>query len=240
MYAAGSIGGGLLGAWGASDAAEQQAKAIRDAMAQQKQIYDQQWNAGENYRKTGEIGLNDIQGLNDYWQHQFNNQDLNANLAPNYAWQLGQGNQAATNMQNSTGGLVGGNALQGLSEFNQNFAGNAYQNAFNNYNTQRQNIFSNLNNIANIGQNSLNTTANLAGNYMNNLGNMGVGLGNAQASGTMGMANAIGGTLGNLGNFGSIYNMMRPTAAAVTPAGGYAPGGSMTTTSPSSGGLRLG
>ena len=242
MYAAGSIGSGVLGAWGSSNAAEEQAKAIRDAMAQQKAIYDQQWQAGTNYRKTGEIGLNDIQGLNDYWKHTFGNEDLNSNLSPNYAFQLGQGEGAVRNLANSSGGLIGGNAIQGLNEFNQNFAGNAYQNAFNNYQNQRQNIFGNLNSIAGIGQHSLDTTAGLAGNYMNNLGTTGVGLGNANASGTMGVANALGGTLGNLGNFGSIYNMMRPptSASPVAPVAPVAPGGSMTTTTPSNGGLRLG
>ena len=66
--------------------------------------------------------------------------DLNANIAPNYAFMLGQGQQANLMGSNALGGAVGGNAAKALQDYTQNFAANAYQNAFNNFQTQRGNI----------------------------------------------------------------------------------------------------
>ena len=135
-----------------------------------------------------------------YLTHQFNNQDLNAQLAPNYAFQLGQGQQANQAGANATGGLVGGNAMKGLQDYTQNAAGGAYQNAFNNYTSQRTGIYNTLAGIAGLGQNAQNTTANLAQGTTNAIGNLGVGAATAAAGGTVGSANAITGGLTGAAN----------------------------------------
>ena len=246
---AGGLVSGLMGSSAASDAADAQAQAAANAQAQQLAMFNTQNAQLAPQRATGYGGLNAINAMlpgtsqtydaqgnptgtqtgSGYLTKQFDtykpftNADLNANLAPNYAFQLGQGQQALNAQQNSLGGLVGGNSLKAMQDYSQNFAGNAYQNALNNYmaqqqttfnqnQTQRGNIYNTLAGIAGLGQAAQNTTANLASNTTNAMGQLGVGAANAQAAGTIGSANAIGGALQNAGNMYSLGNILNPSA----------------------------
>jgi hypothetical protein len=132
--------------------------------------------------------------------NQFNNQDLNSQLAPNYQFQLQQGLGQARNAANTSGGLLSGNTLQGLNTYAQNYAQGAYQNAFNNYQTQRQNIYSNLAGQAGIGQTANQQLSSLGGQLANTYGNVTTGLAASQAG--MQTANAVNQTnlLSNLAN----------------------------------------
>jgi hypothetical protein len=154
----------------------------------------------------------------------FTNQDLNANLAPNYDWQLKQGQQANQYANNATGGLVGGNAMKSLEDYTQNYAGNAYQNALNNYMTQQQagfnqnqtqrtNIYNTLASIAGFGQTANNTSANLSANTANALSSLGTGAAAANAAGTIGSTSAITGGINNLGNMGYLGNLLNPSSS---------------------------
>jgi len=96
---------------------------------------------------TSNYALKDLIG-SGYGTRQFSNADLNAQLAPNYDFQLKQGQGNAAALANTAGGQLSGNALQGLNTFTQNFAANAYQNAFNNFQNQRNNIFGNLTGVS--------------------------------------------------------------------------------------------
>lgn len=184
-------------------------------------IYNQQVGIQQPYQAVGRTGANDLIANNDYFQHQFNANDLNTNLAPNYAFQLAQGQMANQRAGNASGGALGGNALQGLQKYTQDYAGNAYQQAFNNYNTQRQNIYSTLSGMANIGTTSggqlasLGNTlggnlgslsSNLGGNLTSNTGNL-LGAGNAYGTNTAGVTNNLNNVLSsNLGQLQGAYN----------------------------------
>jgi hypothetical protein len=231
--AAATIGSSLLGADAASSAADQQAQAAANAQAQQREMFNIQNKQLAPQRATGYAGLNNINAMlsgpsqtydaegnptgtqtgTGYLTHQFNNQDLNANLAPNYDFQLKQGQQANEYANNATGGLVGGNALKSMQDYTQNFAGNAYQQAFANYNTQRGNIYNTLAGIAGLGQAAQNTTANLASNTTNAIGQLGVGAANASAAGTIGATNAITGGINNLGNMNYLSSILNPSTS---------------------------
>ena len=224
VSAAVSIGSNLIGGAMQSDAAQSaadtQAATASQQMALQKQIFDTQNKQLAPQRGLGYTAVNQIGSLlpgtsqtydaqgnpigtqtgQDYLTHQFNAQDLNANLAPNYQWQLGQGQQATNAQSNATGGLVGGNAQKALQDYTQNFAGNAYQNAFNNYSNQRSNIYNTLASIAGLGQSAQNATNTAASNYGTNVGNLATGSAAAQGAGMVGSANAWSGALGNAGN----------------------------------------
>jgi hypothetical protein len=143
-----------------------------------------------------------------YLTNQFNNQDLNAQLAPNYAWQLQQGQSGQNAANNATGGLVGGNAQQALAQYNQNYASNAYQQAFNNYQSQRTNVLNNANTLAGIGQNAVQGSANAQLGIGTNISNITQGIANAQAAGTVGSANAISGGLTGAGNLYALSNLL--------------------------------
>ena len=214
------VGSAVIGAVGANSAADTQAQAAQNAQAQQLAMFNTQNAQQAPYRAAGYNTLNTIGSMGSgqyqqydasgnpigmatgsgYLTHQFNNQDLNAQLAPNYAFQLGQGQQANQAGANATGGLVGGNAMKGLQDYTQNAAGGAYQNAFNNYTSQRTGIYNTLAGIAGLGQNAQNTTANLAQGTTNAIGNLGVGAATAAAGGTVGSANAITGGLTGAAN----------------------------------------
>jgi len=164
-----------------------------------------------------------------YLQHQFDKNDLAAGLAPNYDFMLQQGQMANQRAANMGGGGIGGNALTGLNKFTQDYAGNAYQNAFTNYQNQRQNIFGNLSKLADVGQtannqllsasntygtnygnsvNSLNNALTSASNQMQtgygqygtNTANLATGLGQAQAQNAAAGANLNAGALQSIGN----------------------------------------
>lgn len=139
--------------------------------------------------------------------HQFDANDLNANLAPNYDFMLKQGQGATQNINNSTNGLLSGNTLQGLGTFTQNYAKNAYQDAFNNYTTNQNNIYSRLAGLAGVGQTSLQQSG-AAGTAATQSANSYLTSGAAaQAAGTVGQANAINGALNGIGTAGAYYGM---------------------------------
>jgi hypothetical protein len=138
-----------------------------------------------------------VQTGTDYLTRQFTPQDLQAGLAPNYNFMLGQGQQAQQRAANVGGGLIGGNALRGLQDYTQNYAQNAYQNAFQNFNQQRTGIYNTLAGIAGLGQQAQNTTAQAGQAATTAQGQLGIGAAAAQAAGLTGAANAAQGGLQN-------------------------------------------
>jgi len=226
---AGSVISGAISGGASSDAANIQANAANAANAQQLAIFNTQNAQLAPQRAAGYNALNQIGSMlpgtyqqydaqgnptttatgTGYLTKQFTNEDLNSYLAPNYAFNLNQGRQALNNQLNATGGLVSGNTEKALQDYTLNFAGNSYQNAFNNYLTQRGNIYNTLASIANIGQSAQSQSNALATNYGTNSANLTTGAAAANAAGLVGQANAYGGAIGNAANtigLGSILN----------------------------------
>jgi hypothetical protein len=143
-----------------------------------------------------------------YLQHQFDASDLAKGLAPNYDFMLQQGQMANQRAANMAGGGFGGNALQGLNRYTQDYAGNAYQNAFTNYQTQRQNIFGDLTKLADIGQGATNQLAKSSDAYGTNLTNLNVGNAAAQAAAQVAAAQQGGTNLSNLGNTAVVASLL--------------------------------
>lgn len=151
---------------------------------------------GTSMPQTGANGLSGGQ-----FTHQFNANDLNANLAPNYQFQLDQGLGAVRNAGNLSTGLVSGNTLKGINDYAQNYAGGAYQQAYNNYNQNQTNIFNRLSNIAGLGQTANQSTGSAATATGQGVANTIQAGGAASAAGTVGQANAISGALNNAGGW---------------------------------------
>jgi hypothetical protein len=218
---------GLLGSTyqGQKDQAAANAAALNanynTTLGKMGDVYNQQVGFQQPYQDVGRAGSQGLINNQDYFQHQFNANDLNAQLAPNYAFQLQQGQMANQRAGNMGGGALGGNALKGLQDYTQNYASGAYQNAFNNYNTQRQNIYSTLAGMANIGTTSAGQLAglgntygsnmgslssNLGGNLTSNTGNL-LAAGNAYGTNTSGVTNNLNSVLSsNLGQMQNAYN----------------------------------
>lgn len=228
--AAGSALAGLYGANQQANAANNAANLQAQAAANAQQLQQQNFNTinaeqapqrAAGYNALNQIGAlssgtyqkydanGDVAGSGEgtgYLTRQFGDQDLNSNLAPNYAFQLQQG-QGATNAANNVNG-GGGNAAQGLQQFTQNFAGNAYQNAFNNFNAQRSNIYNTLASIAGIGQTGQ-SAVNAAGtNAATTNAQLGVGAASALGQGQIGAANAYSGAINNATNNTTLWALL--------------------------------
>lgn len=131
---------------------------------------------------------------------------------PGYQFRLGEGQKQIESSAAARGGLLSGAAAKALTKYNQNFASNEYQNAYNRFNTNQTNTFNRLANLAGVGQQANNQLQKAGESYANNAGNALQSAGAARASGYAGQANAIGAGLGgltsaigNYNNFGSAY-----------------------------------
>jgi len=234
----------LIGANASQNAANIQAQAARDASNVQQQMFNTQNAQLAPNRAAGYNALNQIQGMlpgqytqydaqgnpigtaqgTGYFTNQMTAADLANNLSPGYAFGLNQGLGQAGNIANATGGRLGGNTLQGLNQYAQNYAQTGAQQAFNNYQGQRTNIYNTLAGIAGLGQSAQGTTADLAAKNAAAQSNLGVGSAAAQAAGQIGQAGAYTGGINNLTNNFMLASLLNPSSASnyVAPTGGYA------------------
>jgi hypothetical protein len=210
------VGAGL-GAAASYAGSQMQADAAREAAANQLSMFNTINKQFAPQRGAGYQSLNQIRSMlpgqsvtynelgqpvgtqegTDYLTRQFTPQDLQAGLAPNYQFMLGQGQQAQQRAANVGGGLIGGNALRGLEDYTQNYAQNAYQGAFYNFQSQRTGIYNTLASIAGLGQKAQESTSQAGQNATTAAAQLGVGSAAAQAAGLTGASNALAGGLQN-------------------------------------------
>jgi hypothetical protein len=239
--AGGSVVSGIIGGNAAKKAAQIQADAQARAQEQLRQTGIEASKQFTPYAELGQSGLNYLNQQLPYlstpqnvYQPQANytpmtNADLNAQLAPNYAFQLQQGQGAQNAAANVAGGMISGNALRGLQDYTQNFAGNAYQNALKNYmgqyslgltsNMEQQqqafnqgtanqtNIYNRLAGISGIGMQGATGAANALLGSGTNIAQLSQGIGQSQAAGQMGMSNALSNAVTGVANAGVFYGL---------------------------------
>ena len=133
---------------------------------------------------------------------------MNSQLAPNYQFQLDQGEQQLKASLAATGMLQTGEGLKDINNYAQNYAGNAYQNAFNNWNTQQNQLYNRLQGMIAPGSAAASAAggaATSAGSGIAQTGMLGASAANnymtqsaaANAAGTMGSNNALTGAIGS-------------------------------------------
>ena len=183
-----------------NNAMNTQLAAGQQAGSTLKDIYNQQLGFVQPYQQAGLGALNLLGKNQDYLTHQFDATDLAKGLAPNYNFMLQQGQMANQRLANVGGGALSGNALQGLQKFTQDYAGNAYQNAFQNYQTQRQNIYNTLADIAGLGQTANQQAIGAGTGYGQQQTNLATGLAAAQAGAGIGQAQNQANLISNLAN----------------------------------------
>ena len=219
-WVAAAIGGSaIIGAYSANKAAQTQADAMQQSAAMQKQMFDVQNEQQKLYREAGYSALSDISNMKPYLTHQFGQEDFQAGIDPSYNFRLQQGNLATSNLLNSSGGLVGGNALQGLTNYGQNAASQEYGNAFNRYQTQRSNIYNNLASIAGLGQTSLGQTGQLSGQTAAGVGSAITGAGSAIGAGQIAAGNALSSGMQTYGNQQYLSNLLAPQNSQISYTG---------------------
>ena len=258
-----TLAAGYLGSEAAKSAANTQANAAQNALDFQRQQFNTIQEQGRAGRAAGYNALNQLGALGSgsygmydeqgnptgqgmgtgYLTKQFTPEDFAAGIDPGYAFRKQQGEEATNRMANTAGGLIGGNALQGLQNYSQGLASQEFGNAFNRFQVGRQNIYNTLAGIAGLGQTSLGQTTaagtTAAGNIGSNIANAGA----ATAGGIVGQANAIGGGLQTLGNQQYLSNLLAPknqVPAGYTDTGGFAGGGSGVVNVPGQGTMSIG
>ena len=212
------VGGAMLGSaymqsQAAGNAASQYANAAGQGIQYNQQMYNQVLGQNQPYMNAGQTGLNLYNNLanSGYLTANPTMNDL-TQLMPNYQFGLTQGLGQFNAGVNAGGGAVSGNAIQGGQQFAQDYAGNALQNAFSNYQTNRQNVVSNVNALTGVGQQANQTVANAAAGTSANVGNLMSSIGNAQAAGTMGQANAYANGLSGISNYAMLYGLNKMNA----------------------------
>jgi len=218
---AATIGSSLIGANAAENAANTQANAATQSQQLLQQNYQNLSPQFNPYLQTGQQGLSQLQSQLPSLTQSFGPDQLKSNLAPNYQFMLNQGLGAQSQAMNVGGG--GSNINTANTKFAEDYASNAYQNAFNNYQTQQSNIYNKLANIAGIGQQSLANLSNLSTGNATNISNLGVGAANAQAAGQVGTANAISGGLTGAANSYLLSNLLQPQTQTPTGYGTVLP-----------------
>ncbi len=225
MVAVAIVGAGVIGAVGSNLAAGQQAGAAQTATDTQVGMFNQVMGNLQPYQKAGTDALGALQGYLNPSEtggpggqpgllHQFGPTDLTNNLAPNYNFQLDQGQTAIRNQNAASGGAIGGNALTGINAFSQNFAANAYQQAYENYQTNQNNVYGRLGNLAQLGQASATGGASGAPLFSQGISNTITGAGSALAGGTVGATNAATGGINNLLGYYTLGALTNPNPQA--------------------------
>lgn len=233
-WVAAAIGGaavlGFMGSQNQADAATQsaqlQANAANEAAAQQRAMFDIINAQQAPYRGAGYSALNvigsmlpgqqmqyDAQGNpiapitgTGYLTKPFTSADLIANLDPAYQFMREQGLGATGQTMNVGGG--GSNVNLARTKFAEDYAKNAAQQAFANFQSQQSNIYNRLASIAGIGQAAQGQTSAAGQNITSNIGQLGIGAAGALGAGQVGAANAYAGGLQGIGSAGTLASLL--------------------------------
>jgi hypothetical protein len=202
--AAAIAGAGILGAgasiYGASKAASAQENAANQATAVQREMYNQQRADLAPYTEAGTEGLNALRSYlgvggdtsaANYggFNQRFGMDQFTAD--PGYAFRLSEGMKGLNANAAARGGLISGGALKAATNYGQQAGSQEYTNAFNRFMQQKEAERSGYSDLTRVGQAAAAGTAAAAGQYgtaaAQNINNAG----QAQASGYVGMTNAI-------------------------------------------------
>jgi hypothetical protein len=154
-----------------------------------------------------------------YLTQLFGPEQFRAGMDPGYQWRMQQGAQGVMNTAAAGSGSLSGPALRALMEANQGMASQEYGSAFNRFQTQQGNIFQRLTSMTSMGQNAAAGVGNNAMTAGANIGANIVGGANAAAAGQVGVANAYGGALSDLGAIGAWGWMNRGKVPSAETAG---------------------
>lgn len=123
---------------------------------------------------------------------------------PGYEFRRTEGMRGVEGSAAARGGLLSGAAQKAIQKYGQGLASQEYGNAYQRYNADQTNQYNRLAGVVNTGQGATNQVSNAAGQYGQNTASNNAALGNAQAAGAIGQANAwtqgIGTALGSYQN----------------------------------------
>lgn len=215
IAAAGSIGGALIGSSASKSAAQTQAEAADRATQLQREEWETAQQNEAPWLAAGKTALSRLSGLSapgsdfmkGYPAFSFGNADFMQD--PGYQFRISEGQKAIERGAAARGGVSGGAALKAMNQYTQNFASNEYSNAYNraiqnyttNFNVDQANRANTWNRLSQLSGSGLTAASGLnqAGQqYATNAGNLMTQGANAQAAGTIGVANAWNAGISNL------------------------------------------
>lgn len=228
----GAVIGGIMQGNAAQSAADTQANASNNATAAQQQMFNTITQNQQPFMQAGTTALNTLNGQLSSLNTPINNTNWQQYMSPGYQFQLDQGKQALMNSQAAGNGSLTGAAMKALIGYNQGMANTAYNDAFNQYQTQNQNIYNRLAGLAQLGQNAAANTGMAGAGMASGIANTITGAGNAAAAGQIGQANAYAGMANNIGGYTMMNQLMGSGSgsSAFNPAVGSTFGGSVAST----------
>lgn len=215
------LGGALIGANAAGDAAETQAAAAREAAQLQYQMYQQQRQDQTPWREAGVRALGSLEDPS--FQKDFTMADYQED--PGYQFRMAEGQKALERSAAAKGSLMSGGFMKGLTRYGQGVASQEYGNAYNRFNADRDRRFGRLSSLAGIGQTANSQVGQAGMNYANNAGNISMNNANAQGASGIAQANAWGGALSGIGQNAMNYSLYSGLMNNGTGGGGGGFGG---------------
>ena len=215
-----TLASGYMQGQAAKDAANTVAGGTRYAADINKQMFDITNDNLRPYREAGTTTLKDLLTQMPNLTKAYTAEDFAQGIDPGYQFRLAQGQKALENQYNRGGGLVSGNAMQGMQDYTQGQASQEFGAAFGRNAATQTNIFNRLKGIADMGLGATGTTANAATSAGESMGSAAIAGAQAQGAGQIGQAKAYGNTLQGMANYATLpYYMQQPTQTGYgTPA----------------------
>jgi len=135
---------------------------------------------------------------------------------PGYQFRMAEGQKALERSASARGMLNSGGALKSLGRYYQGLASDEYQNAWNRNQAENTGRYNRLASIAGVGQTAAQNLGSAGSQYANALNQAGANyggqasnalaaIGNANAAGSIGAANAFSGGMQSLGNLATWF-----------------------------------
>lgn len=216
------LGSAVIGGLASRSAAKSQENASNNALNLQRDQYNQSLELSKPYRDAGANALGSIQaGIAPGGEFSQKFGDTQFYGDPGYQFRFDQGQRAIDSSAAARGGLQSGAALKAAARYGQGFASNEYNNAYNRFMTDQNTRFGRLQSVAGMGQAAAAGQAANGQNFANSGSNLMTGIGNAQASGTVGMANALSNGVGSYLNYDQnqqLLNSLRGSSYGSNPS----------------------
>jgi hypothetical protein len=204
--AAGAVVGAVISSEGAKSAAETQARAGESAQQTQERMLASQQAINKPWSDAGLTALDRL----------LKGTAQGGEFATPFKMEESQAQQFATKealaamqSQMQVGGQgLSSNAIAGAGKLAGNIGSQYEQQAYNQWLTSRQQEMAPLQNIAGMGQAAASGQAANIGQAGSNISSLQTGIGNVQAAGQIGSANAIAGGVGNVSQYLMLQNLL--------------------------------
>jgi hypothetical protein len=220
-----TLASGYMQSQAAKDAANTVAGGARYAADINKQMFDITNENLRPYREAGTTSLKDLIARMPELTRGYTAEDFAQGIDPGYQFRLAQGQKALENQVNRGGGLISGNALQGMQDYTQGQASQEFGNAFARNTATQTNIFNRLKSIADQGLGATGTTAQAGQNAAESMGSAALVGAQAQGAGEVNAAKAYGNTLQGIANYGTMPYYMGGQGGPQSPYSAFYSGG---------------